>query len=194
MNTNENTNFIPNEWLHTKKAHKQMPKVLRITLLGILSLLIVAAALYFIPKTTPVDVTVDAVKMDKDGKELGTLQLHITGQYREYLFRQSQLDLKIDDFGNYMHIQGFGFHTIDLPDRDFRMGSIVLGAYQVAENRMCTLYMVFTDDYDHFVICDGGSNNTEYAYVASVSGQFTAKEIVQSINSFYKTGITLPEK
>ena len=193
MCPNENTDFIPNEWLTSKKKHRAMPKWLRITLLCVLGVLIVAAALYFIPKTTPIDVTVDAVKMDQAGNELGTVQLHIKGVYREYLFREPLMELEIDPFGNYMNIQGGGLHFLELPERDFDMGSMLLTAYQVTENRMCTLNMVFTDSFDRFMISDGDSNSTEFSYVASISGKYAARETVEYINSFYHTGITLPE-
>lgn len=174
--------------------NKKTKKILSAFLQCTLAALFMAIVLYFIPKSTPIDMTVDAVKMDKSGKEQGTVQLHITGEYREYLFRKPQIELEIDDFGNYKHIQGISFDILDLPDHGFDMGSITLGAYQAADNCMCFLYMIFTDDFDRFVICDGGSNNTELAYVASISGEYTAGEIVEYINSFYRTGITFPEK
>ena len=54
--------------------------------------------LYFIPKTTSFDMTLDTVKYDYDGNEYGTVPIHVQGALKEYLFRPDTLTLNIDDF------------------------------------------------------------------------------------------------
>ena len=57
-----------------------MKKILYI-LCGVFALfLIVASCLYFIPtKSTPIDLTLDALKTDNDGNELGTVPITVNG-------------------------------------------------------------------------------------------------------------------
>ncbi len=54
--------------------------------------------LYFIPKTTPIDITLTAQKTDQNQNELGEAQIHVTGYLKEYLFHTDTLSLNIDDF------------------------------------------------------------------------------------------------
>ena len=70
--------------------------------LYVCGILLFAAAifccLYFIPKTTPIDITLNAEKTDKDQNKLGQVQIHVTGYLKEYLFHTDTLSLNIDDF------------------------------------------------------------------------------------------------
>lgn len=59
-------------------------------------LLITAACLYFIPtKSTPIDLTLDALKTDNDGNELGTVPITVRGTLTEYLFRDDRISIEI---------------------------------------------------------------------------------------------------
>ncbi len=60
--------------------------------------LIVLACLYFIPKTTPIDIILDTQKRDSAGNELGSMQITLKGNWKEYLFKNNRLTFTIDDF------------------------------------------------------------------------------------------------
>lgn len=70
-------------------------KIILITCSILALVLIVAAFLYFTPKTTPIDVTLTAQKWDGWGNEVGTVELTIKGQLREYLFKPDVLDIDV---------------------------------------------------------------------------------------------------
>ena len=81
---------------------------------GVLSLvLVLGCCLYFIPKTTPIDITLNAAKTgDRNGyrgdrEDLGTVQIHLYGTLKEYLFRPSELTLAIDDFDIFYDIHAY---------------------------------------------------------------------------------------
>lgn len=60
--------------------------------------LLLASGLYFVPiKTTPIDMSFDAIKTDRSGNECGTVPITVQGQISEYLFRKSRLTLEISD-------------------------------------------------------------------------------------------------
>ena len=58
-----------------------------------------------LPWTTPVKKTLNAVKLDAEGNELGTVQIQLEGKKRDYLFRTDRFDVDITPFDNF---QSFG--------------------------------------------------------------------------------------
>ena len=78
---------------------------------GVLAfVLVLGCCLYFIPKTTPIDITLNATKIgDPNGErnDLGTVQIHVYGTIKEYLFRPSELTLEIDDFDIFYDIHAY---------------------------------------------------------------------------------------
>lgn len=73
-----------------------MKKVLYILGAVFALILIVASCLYLIPtKSTPFDLTLDALKTDNDGNELGTVPITLRGTLTEYLFRDDRISIEI---------------------------------------------------------------------------------------------------
>jgi hypothetical protein len=105
-----------------------MNKKIKWIIVGAVSLtLIVFACLYFIPKTTPIDITLDATKYDgiNSHTALGTVQIHIHGTLKEYLFRDNTLTFTIDDFDHLFDLhawdsryQGSPYITATLDEDD----------------------------------------------------------------------------
>jgi hypothetical protein len=93
----------------------------------VLAFIVIAlSCLYFIPKTTPIDITLDAVKTDSsDENNLGTVQLHIHGTLYEYLLRSDELEFSIDDFDHLYDIRRWGQHEADgaYPNIEIDLGS-----------------------------------------------------------------------
>ena len=70
--------------------------------------LVLGCCLYFIPKTTPFDITLNATKTgDRNGEknDMGTVQIHVHGTIKEYLFRSDELELHVDDFDHLYDIE-----------------------------------------------------------------------------------------
>lgn len=74
-------------------------------------ILTVFSCLYFIPRSTPIDITLDAVKYDSSSNayanELGTVQIRIHGTLKEYLFRDDTLTFTVDDFDHLYDIHAW---------------------------------------------------------------------------------------
>ncbi len=69
------------------------------TLCGIfVILLILNLCLYNISKNTPIKVSMEAVKLDEYGNQVGTVPIAINGYLKEYLFRSDALDVNIAPF------------------------------------------------------------------------------------------------
>lgn len=74
-------------------------KILYIGCAIIISLLLIGTLLYFIPvSSTPIDITMDAVKSDSDENEIGTVPITVKGTVEKYLFRDDRVSLEIESF------------------------------------------------------------------------------------------------
>ena len=98
MNTEETNIPIPDEWYQEPPAYHTR-KTIKVFSICVICLAVVAAIvvlLYCFPRQTLIDITLDAVKLDEDGNEIGTAQLHLTGRYVNYFILEDQLELSID--------------------------------------------------------------------------------------------------
>ncbi len=67
-----------------------------------ITLISLAVLLGALPRTTKIDQTMDAVKLDADGNVLGTVSLHIQASADDYLFRDSNFSFEVSDFDSYI--------------------------------------------------------------------------------------------
>lgn len=75
-----------------------MPRKLLIASIVVASVLVLLAAIYYIPvKVIPIDMSFDAVKSDNDGNEYGTVPVTVKGKICEYLFQNSRITLEISE-------------------------------------------------------------------------------------------------
>ncbi len=129
-------------------------------ILGILALIaIVFGCLYFIPKTTPIDITLSAVKYESrqaDANELGIVQIHIHGNLMEYLLRPDELDLKIDDFDHLYDIHPwqspeadgtYPNFKVDLDGEGYQYGVMLQASSTVTGEGSAIINVVFRNDF-----------------------------------------------
>ena len=77
--------------------------------------LLVAACFYLFPiKNIPLNTTLNAVKLDADGNVIGTEQITIQGSFKEYLFKDRLMELKVTPFDR--------LKSINIVDRSNPMG------------------------------------------------------------------------
>ena len=169
-------------------------RVLKITALCIVALLIVAALLYYVPWATPVDLTLNATKLDEAGNVLGTEEIHIKGHRLDYLFRDSRLAVEIEPFGSLKwvklddHSNGTG--TIDrsyVDELDFEYFSVGFYGWDkdVGDAALCELF--FTAEFDRMAIMYHPWFGDTFYYVASVSGDYSIQEIVEHFHGIAPT-------
>ena len=166
-------------------------KVLKITALCIVALLIVAALLYYVPWATPVDLTLNATKLDEAGNVLGTEEIHIKGHRLDYLFRDSRLVVDIEPFDT--------MKWTKLNDTSNGTGSIFtrkshtlntecyyvnFGAWDTGVNDIATGELFFNEDFDPMVFWYRPFGNKACYYIASVSGNYSTQEIIQLFSDF----------
>ena len=68
---------------------------------SVVALLIIAALIYYLPRSTPINLNMDAVRLDAEGNQVGTTRISIKGYYRDYLFQADRLDLDITPFDGF---------------------------------------------------------------------------------------------
>lgn len=142
--------------------------------------------------STPIALSFNVEKMTRDGGITGEFKLQITGYYRNYLLKADRIYLEIGPFDEFAIIHTGTDTEVwlwDIPMQNVAYGEISLGTF-IASDKMPGLRLLFTGEYDRFIII---SEDKEYFYIGSVSEKYTSREIVEYFNSFYNTGITLPE-
>ena len=115
-----------------------MRKSTRYTICGcfiLIILVIIALCIYFVPtKTTPIDMTLNALKTDSDGNELGTVPITVRGTLTEYLFRQDNIALDISPIEDLYDIEQWETSIFD----SFNYGPDEFGWYRLYCNASST--------------------------------------------------------
>lgn len=180
MNTEETKVPIPDEWY--KEPSRKAVWVVSICVICLVVVASIAVLLYSFPRQTPIDVTLNAVKLDEDGNEIGTAKLHITGRYVNYFILEDQLELSIDPIDGLMHIK-----TMDKPGLPRSLGNQTgteywmhsMSAYDPDANAGAFLDFFCTEEFDRFAIRLISGEQGNFWYVTSVSGDYTAQEIIE---------------
>ncbi|MBQ6997876.1 MAG: hypothetical protein IJN60_05845 [Oscillospiraceae bacterium] len=166
-----------------------MRKKTVVTVISILlAVIFLAGAVYHFPWPTKIDKTLTMTKLDDEGNELGTFDIHITGTKLNYLFQEERYVLEIDDFDT--------LRDIKISDTgDLRPGGIIsrfgkeLGreflSLSFAGNGApgdafdwAIMELTFTEELDCFVLsCRYGGE--KWYYVTSTSGDHTTREIIE---------------
>lgn len=161
-------------------------KVLKITALCIVAVLIVAALLYYVPWATPVDLTLNATKLDEAGNVLGTEEIHIKGHRLDYLFQEPCLAAEITPFTDAEHFQIIGsqvnrgtIKTESFFDPDLMY--VYTGGFRQNLEREA-LFINFTEEMDCFSFLLM-HNDTKVYYVASASGNYDTQGIIDYFNN-----------
>ena len=146
-----------------------------ITGAAVLIVLAIVIAIYFIPSITTTDLSLDAVKLDKDGNQIGTVNITMQVQELNYLLQEDRIALNITPFDgltSFIYEQS-AIGEGDVPKHLFGdVWRLFMGAYDTRQNAMTFLGVHFTEDFDSFAIHTG-----DVCYVASVSGDRTLQEL-----------------
>ena len=134
-----------------------------------------------LPWTTPVKKTLNAVKLDAEGNELGTVQIQLEGKKRDYLFRTDRFDVDITPFDNF---QSFGevLNEKNVPDviwkLDGEISYVRSGLSYKDELRptASSLILAFNRKMDRFILFD---MSEEFRYVASTKEEITSQELLE---------------
>jgi hypothetical protein len=180
MNTEETNVPIPDEWY--KEPSRKGVRIISICVICLAVVAVNAALLYCFPRQTKIDLTLDAVKLDEDGNEIGTAKLHITGRYVNYFILEDQLELSIDPIDGLMHIK-----TMDKPGLPRSLGNYTgteywmhsMGAYDPDANAGAFLDFFCTEEFDRFAIRLISGEQGNFWYVTSARGDYTAQEIIE---------------
>ena len=147
-------------------------------------------------KSIPIDGTLQMVKLDTDGNELGTFDVHFTGEHLVYLFDEDCILLTIDPFDGMKNIKT----TDTVNDEDGRITrfgkehgleycQLILDAGTTYAGRFEFVFirLYFTEEMDRIALACN-SNGQEWTYVASISGQYTTEEIVDHFGGLIHAG------
>ena len=161
----------------------------------LLAAIFLAGIIYHFPWPTQVDTTLTATKLDTEGTELGTFDIHITGTKLNYLFQEERYVLQVDAFDTLKSIKtsSSGDGRTGIPF--FRFGKdwgieehyeLYLAGIDTAVNgsEIVILNLLFTDEHDRYILTCRGSANGDWCYVGSLSGDYTPQEIAQYYQGF----------
>lgn len=163
------------------------------TLLILVSiLLIIGICLFlFLPRSTPISISVTMVKLDAEGKELGTADFVMNGSQKDYLFKDSRLDVTFSDF------EGLSLSNTTVSEPEGIIGKIYTkedlfdfyyyypNAYRPETNHGEFVTIAFSKDYDYLLL---ENNSTNEYYYACVSGKATTQELIEYFAPFGAQG------
>lgn len=154
-------------------------KVLLIVGYVLLLCIAVGLCMYAIPQNTKINTSMQATKMDKDGKVLGTEQIILQGSFKKYLFKEDVFELSVapfDDLKNVNFVDS-GETSVDLGTIDDKFYRIIGTAWDNTRGDMVWVTATMSQDFDYWVFRVSDNDNSIY-YVASAN-EHTLEEIVQ---------------
>lgn len=162
----------------------KLRKVQIITLV-VASIVIAAALLWFIPRTTQIDHTLRFSKFDHHGNELGTTEIRIAGRKLDYLFQDSRVDFTIAPFDGLVWLKPtLHANTNQEGHLNTALENGILFTYYYGchvnisgyDEGMPQFRLGFSPDMDRWIIIN---DSDKVYYVASVSGKYSTKELVE---------------
>ena len=140
----------------------------------------ISAAVCFLPRSTSINQTVTAAKLDQSGNETGTVEITIYGRKLDYLFQDPRLSLSFDPFDHYSWVEAAdvvnepeGFISI-YPGTDFWCASYAAGN-EVTDN-IDDFLLFFSPDLGRWAMVDYHNENR---YVFSTSGDYSTQELFE---------------
>ena len=151
-------------------------------IVGYVLLLCIAVGLcmYAIPYNTNINTSMQATKMDKDGKVLGTDEIVLQGSFKNYLFKEDKLELAIDSFGNLKSIKLANDNrgnTSIVPVAFDDYFHFTFMAWDTTNGKPIFGSITTSQNFDYWVFRVSDNDNPIY-YVASAN-EHTLEEIVQ---------------
>ena len=159
--------------------------VKRILFWLIFCILVIAALLWFIPRSTRVDHTLITAKFDQSGNLIGNTEIRISGRKLDYLFRDSRVDFTITPFEGLVWIKPVTFGKAGVEGLvSTAMENGILYTYYhgwfedafTQADGWGQFTLGFSPDMDRWFI---RNDTCKVYYVASVSGKYSSQELVE---------------
>ena len=192
MNGKDTNAPVPNEWYNDREVRHSpnLSKTTRIIILSTALLLLIAALLYFVPWSTPIDETITFVKLSYEGEVIGTFQTRMQGKKLNYLFQDDRMLLSFEPFDNLKDIEPIHFTNqkdgvikcLESLHSDTQWMMLAYKGFNTANNNEVWLNIVFCEDFDRFAIICHASSFTKVAYISSVSDNMTTQELIDYFN------------
>ena len=138
---------------------------------------VVVAAVCLLPRSTWINQTLNAVKLDADGNEIGTVTIHIEGVHLDFLFFPDRLQVSILPFDHLRSVTLSRYNGVKggtFPDAGGTYIKVWFSAWNLHAGAPCTGEIGFSDDFDCWLIRD---YTNSVSYVASVSSEYTTDEL-----------------
>ncbi|MBQ7817363.1 MAG: hypothetical protein IJ388_01020 [Oscillospiraceae bacterium] len=156
----------------------------------LLAAIFIAGVIYHFPWPTHVDKTLTMTKLDAEGNELGTFDIHFTGTKLNYLFQEERYVLTVDAFDTLKsiktHEDGRGRTGIPIRrfgkdwgiEEHFDLGLAGIDT-AVSGSEIVFMSLLFTEEQDRYILTCKGSARGDWSYVGSLSGNYTTQEIAE---------------
>lgn len=194
MNAEETNVPIPDEWYKDREMRRfsNLSKTTRIIILSTALLLLIAALLYFVPWSTPIDETLTFVKLNHKGEIIGTYETRMQGKKLNYLFQDDRMLLSFEPFDDLKDIEPIHYSNqkdgvidcFDIPELGRQWLTLNYGGSNVTNNNEVRLSMFFCEDFDRFAIICHASSFTDVAYITSIKGDYTTEELMEYFDIF----------
>lgn len=158
------------------------------TIIVILCVLVAATVLCLLPLPSSFTATLNAVKLDSDGKEVGKVEIPVEYTLKGPVFKKELKSVSIEEFDGIDSIEDrelerqlfddyfsvtFGFGVLSLDET-----STLNDPYLAPPKSYSYRYVIkVSEDVDRWFIMITPSEGEEYRYVGSISGKYSTEEL-----------------
>lgn len=140
-------------------------------------IVLIITIVLIVPRSTKITHTLNAVILDSNGNDIGTVQIYIQGRKVDYLYSESRLDVNIPPFHELTSIQASvtdGVEGLITESSYTEYLTVNFSAWDLSKNDMVFCRLCFSPDMDRWIFCNLSSKTY---YIASVSGQDEIAEL-----------------
>lgn len=143
---------------------------------------------------TRFDETLQAVKLDPDGKQIGTVHIRMKGVKSNFFGNKKLHGLSIDGFDGISNISDldvskfpkdpiYGYWSMTFGVGNLSMNQTDLGS-AVASGYTCDI--AFSNDLEYWRICIRQGKDPGVSYLFSLSGKSTVDELIQNFQDCFQ--------
>ena len=147
-------------------------------IIAVSAAVLILVLICLLPWPTKVDLTLNAIKLDSEGEEVGSQQIIMEGQKLDYLFKDARMNLSFTPFDGFVWIKPTEVQPAGTTGNIWHaLENDILYVRYYGCDRAANIHLLilgFSPDLDRWILLDHTDN---VCYVASVNADHTVQEL-----------------
>lgn len=164
-----------------------MKKKLLLIITIVFFVALLALVIYWNPPTTPISISLDAVKVNSEGTIKKTVPIELTGKWIHSWFGDDLLDITSTEFDNLTRLELFhdgssknvGAVPLPMPNEPYSM--CTGWAFNRSRNEPTTCMVLFSPDYERWLLA---FTQEDVFYIGSVNEDDTPEVLYEYFEAF----------